>query len=183
VAHNENAGPLQFAVREGGQQFTYTLPAQSIVTFTWPGPGPDSGAYALRQVAPSGWTATASPSPAAGSGDEAANAADGDASTRYSTQTGQAAGQYLQLDFGREIQARRVVFDTGASLGDYPRGYTAQVSTDGTHWTTVVANAAGTGQFTTVGLSGQPVRYVRVTLTASSGSWWSVADVRAYTAG
>jgi len=38
----------------------------------------------------------------------------------------------------------------------------------------------GTGQFTTVGLSGAPVRYVRVTLTASSGSWWSVADVRAY---
>jgi glucosylceramidase len=32
-----------------------------------------------------------------------------------------------------------------------------------------------------VSLSGAPVRYVRMTLTASSGSWWSVADVRAYT--
>jgi glucosylceramidase len=31
-----------------------------------------------------------------------------------------------------------------------------------------------------VNLSGGPVRYVRMTLTASSGSWWSVADVRAY---
>jgi len=27
-----------------------------------------------------------------------------------------------------------------------------------------------------------PVRYVRTTLTAASGSWFSVADVRAYTA-
>jgi glucosylceramidase len=27
---------------------------------------------------------------------------------------------------------------------------------------------------------GRPVRYVRITLTADSGSWWSVADVRAY---
>ena len=25
-----------------------------------------------------------------------------------------------------------------------------------------------------------PVRYLRMTLTASSGSWWSVGDVRAY---
>jgi len=45
-----------------------------------------------------------------------------------------------------------------------------------------VAAGQGTGQFTTIPLSGAPVRYVRVTLTASSGSWWSVADVRAYTA-
>jgi glucosylceramidase len=31
-----------------------------------------------------------------------------------------------------------------------------------------------------VNLTGTPVRYVRMTLTAASGSWWSVADVRAY---
>ena len=40
--------------------------------------------------------------------------------------------------------------------------------------------AAGPGQLTAVSLSGALVRYVRMTLTASSGSWWSVADVRAY---
>ncbi|HET9972777.1 MAG TPA: hypothetical protein VFQ68_31390 [Streptosporangiaceae bacterium] len=48
----------------------------------------------------------------------------------------------------------------------------------------VAANAAdgqGTGQFTVANLSGAQVRYVKMTLTASSGSWWSVADVRAYT--
>ena len=113
----------------------------------------------------------------------AANAADGDASTRYSTGTGQAAGQYLQVDFGRAIPARQVVFDTGVSTGDYPRGYTVTTSTDGVNWSTVVASAAGTGQFTTVPLTGAPVRYVRITLTVASGSWFSVADVRAYTSG
>jgi glucosylceramidase len=51
------------------------------------------------------------------------------------------------------------------------------------NWTTAVAAGQGTGQFTTAGLSGAPVRYVRMTLTASSGSWWSVADVCAYTTG
>ena len=43
-----------------------------------------------------------------------------------------------------------------------------------------MATGAGSGQITTINLDGRPVRYVRVTLTASSGSWWSVADVRAY---
>jgi glucosylceramidase len=115
-------------------------------------------------------------------GDVAANAADGDASTRYTTGAGQAPGQYLQVDFGRAVAARQVVFDTGVSTGDYPRGYTVTTSTDGVNWSTAVASAAGTGQFTTVPLTGAPVRYVRITLTAASGSWFSVADVRAYTA-
>jgi glucosylceramidase len=110
----------------------------------------------------------------------AANAADGDASTRYTTGAGQAPGQYLQVDFGRAVPARQVVFDTGVSTGDYPRGYTVTTSTDGVTWHTAVASAAGTGQFTTVPLTGAPVRYVRITLTVASDSWFSVADVRAY---
>ena len=76
-----------------------------------------------------------------------------------------------------------MVFDAGVSTGDYPRGYTIATSTEGVSWNTAVASGAGTGQLTAVDLSGAPVRYVRMTLTASSGNWWSVADVRAYTAG
>jgi glucosylceramidase len=178
VAHNENDNPQAFGIQEGGYRLTYTLPGDSMATFTWnvnlAGPNP------LQLVSPSGWTATASP--AGPAGDEAANAADGDASTRYSTGAAQAPGQYLQVDFGRQVPARQVVFDTGASLGDYPRDYEVQVSADGTNWTTVVASGQGAGQFTTVTLDGSPIQYVRMTLTqaAASGSWWSVADVRAY---
>ena len=181
VAHNENDNPSTFAVREGDQAFTYTLPGGALATFTWR--GTIAGTYALRQVSPQGWTATANPAGPADpccTGDVAASAVDGDASTRYSTGAGQAPGQYLQVDFGRAIAARRVVFDTGVSTGDYPRGYTITTSTDGVNWTTAVAAGAGTGQFTTADLSGAPVRYLRMTLTASSGNWWSVADVRAY---
>src|SRR6516225_9111774 len=149
-------------VREGDQAFTYTLPGGALATFTWRGTIP--GSYALRQVSPDGWTATAKPPGPADpccTGDVAANAVDGDASTRYSTGTGQAPGQYLQVDFGHAIAARQVVFDTGASTGDYPRGYTVAVSTDGTNWTTVVADGQGTGQLTTADLTGAPVRFVR----------------------
>jgi glucosylceramidase len=182
VAHNENDNPQTFAVKEGDQSFTYTLPGGALATFTWNGHVP--GVNALRQVAPSGWSATADPAGPTDpccTTDVAADAVDGDASTRYSSGTAQAAGQYLQVDFGKPVAARRVVFDTGASTGDYPRGYTVATSRDGVTWTTAVASGTGTGQFTTADLTGAPVRYVRLTLTAASGSWWSVADVRAYT--
>ena len=67
------------------------------------------------------------------------------------------------------------------STGDYPRGYAVQTSTNGTDWNTVLADGQGTGQFTTVDLPGNPIRYVRMTLTATDPSdWWSIADVRAY---
>jgi F5/8 type C domain len=76
------------------------------------------------------------------------------------------------------------VFDTGASTGDFPRGYTVQTSSNGTDWNTVVADGQGTGQFTTVDLPGSAIQYVRITLTtADPNDWWSVADVRASVAG
>jgi len=109
---------------------------------------------------------------------------DGDASTRYSTGEGQAPGQYLQVDFGRTIRARQIVIDTGVNTGDYPRGYIAQTSADGTDWNTVLSDGQGTGQLTTVDLPGNAIQYVRITLTATDpDDWWSVADVRAYVAG
>ena len=185
VAHNENDNAQAFAVQEGGQRFTYTLPGDSLATFVWT--GNLAGPRPLQQVAPSGWTATASPSGPANpccTGDVAANAVDGDASTRYSTGQGQAPGQYLQVDFGTTIPARRIVFDTGASTGDYPRGYTVQTSTNRTNWDTVLADGHGTGQFTSIDLHGRAIRYVRMILTTADPSdWWSVADVRAYVTG
>jgi glucosylceramidase len=113
----------------------------------------------------------------------AASAVDDDASTRHSTGTGQAPGQYLHVDFGRPEPVREIVFDTGVNLSDDPRGYTVSVSSDGTSWSTAIATGTGTGQVTVVPLSGAPVRFVRMTLTGSSGNWWSVADIRAYVAG
>jgi glucosylceramidase len=176
VAHNENDNPQTFAVAEGDQHFTYTLPGGALATFVWnpPAAGHDSD---LRLTDQAGWTATAATSSPT---DVPANAVDGDASTRYSSGTAQAPGQYLQVDLGKTERLEQVVFDTGASTGDYPRGYTVTTSTDGVHWATAVADSVGTGQFTTVNLDNRAVRHIRITLTAASGSWWSVADVRAY---
>jgi glucosylceramidase len=182
VAHNENDNPQTISVREGDQSFTYTLPGASLATFTWS--APPSGRLSLRELDPSGWTASANPagpSDPCCQSDVAANAVDDDASTRYSTGTSQAPGQYLQVDLGRATPLRRIVFDTGVNTGDYPRGYTVTVSRDGTTWSPATSGS-GSGQLTTVGLSGAPIRFVRMTLTAADGSWWSVADVRGYAA-
>ena len=166
VAHNENDAPREVAVRVGDRQFRYTLPGGALATFVWRGHSTD------RPIDPAGWTATAN------TGDTAAAAVDDDASTRYTTGAAQQPGQYLQVDLGRIQFPRRVVFDAGASIGDRPAGYTITASTDGRHWWPTPAT--GTGQFAAADLRGRPVRYVRITLTAASGSWWSVADVRAY---
>ncbi len=180
VAHNENDNPQSFSVSENGQSFDYTLPGGALATFVWK-TAPANTAH-LAQVDPSGWSITgdpAGPTDPCCSGDVAAHAIDDDASTRYSSGASQTAGQYLQVDLGRTQRLAEFVVDSGASTGDYPRGYAVTVSADGTHWKTA-SSGTGTGQFTTVALNGAPVRYVRVTLTADDGSWWSVADIRAY---
>ena len=81
-------------------------------------------------------------------GDVASNAVDDDASTRYSTGTSQAPGQYLQVDLGQPEPVTRFVLDTGASTGDYPAGYSVTVSLNGTDWSAPVATGAGSGQIT-----------------------------------
>ena len=181
VAHNENDNAQSFSVTENGQSFDYTLPGDSLATFVWA--NPPQPALPVAELDPTGWTATANPpgptNPCC-TGDVAANAVDDDASTRYSTGEGQAPGEYLQVDFGHPLPVTQFVLDSGASTGDYPRGYSVTVSLDGANWSAPVATGAGTGQITTIGLDGHPVQYVRVTLTASVGNWWSVADVRAY---
>jgi glucosylceramidase len=170
VVHNENDDPRTFAVAVGGRSFDYTLPGGALATFTWP-----RGLSAGRDLVPlTGATATASPS---GEGPQAA--VDDDASTRWSTGTAQVPGQYLQVDLGHRQAFRRVVVDTGASTGDYPRAWRLEASNDGSRWRTL-AQGTGSGQLTTIDVPRTRARYLRLVLTGSSGSWWSVADLRLY---
>jgi glucosylceramidase len=104
---------------------------------------------------------------------------DDDATTRFSTGTAQAPGQWLQVDLGRTALVRRVVLDTGTGTGDFPRGYTLEASSDGAHWSTL-ATGAGSGQLTTIDVRPVRARYLRVTQTGSAPQWWSVADLRVY---
>jgi glucosylceramidase len=171
VVHNENDDPRSFAVAQGGASFAYTLPGGALATFTWPAsPALDDGRVLLDAH---GTTATASPSGDAG------NAVDDDATTRWTTGAAQSPGQWLQVDLGTTETIRRVVLDTGADRGDFPRGYELSTSTDGSTWTPA-ASGAGSGQLTAISIPSTQARYVRVEQTGSAPQWWSVADVRIY---
>jgi glucosylceramidase len=181
VVHNENDAARSFAVSAGGRSFEYTLPGGSLATFTWP------ASRALNtdlvQLDPNGMTASAQPSGPSDpccTGDVAANAVDDDATTRWSTGRAQQPGQHLQVGLGRLERVSQIVLDTGVNTGDYPRGYALYVSQDGETWGDPVAVGAGSGQLTTISVPSRAIRYFRVVATASSPSWWSVADLRVY---
>jgi glucosylceramidase len=170
VVHNENDDPRTFAVAVGDRSFEYTLPGGALATFTWPA-GLTSR---LRPLSPVGVTATAAPV-----GDDPAAAVDGDAATRWTTGAPQQPGQYLQADLGAVRLVRRVAIDSGGYPGDHARGWALSASADGARWHTLAAGA-GTGALTNVDVRPTRARYLRITSTASSGSWWSVADLRIY---
>lgn len=164
VVHNENDDPRSFAVAQGGSSFDYTLPGGALATFTWPAARALDDGRVLLQATATG---------------EAANATDDDATTRWTTGAAQAPGQSLQVDLGRSQRVRRVVLDTGADVGDFPRGYSLLTSADGTHWSER-ATGAGDGQLTTIDIPATAARFLRVVQTATAPQWWSVADMRVY---
>jgi glucosylceramidase len=171
VVHNENDDPRSFAVAQGGSSFDYTLPGGALATFTWPSSRAlDDGRTLLDAH---GTVATASTAA------DADKAVDDDATTRWTTGTGQQPGQYLQVDLRRSQRVRRVVLDTGADTGDFPRGYALSTSSDGEHWSEA-ATGAGAGQLTTIDIPATTARFLRVAQTATAPQWWSVADLRVY---
>jgi glucosylceramidase len=119
VRHGQ--GGVQFA--EGDASFAYTRPGGALTTFTWPASAAidRGGASADRTTAASH----------AGRRD-AAKAIDDDATTRWTTGTGQQPGQTLQVDAGAVVRADPLVLDTGADVTDYPRGHSISTSLDGT---------------------------------------------------
>ena len=171
IVHNENDDPRTFAVRSGDQQFEYTLPGGALATFTWPRSRSKSRFDPVRIP---GATATASPV-----GETPQAAVDGDASTRWSSGTAQAPGQYLQVDLARPAIFDRVAIDSGGNLGDYARAWRLEASTDGVTWREI-ATGTSTGQLTDVDVPRTKARFLRITSTGSSGSWWSIADIRLY---
>jgi hypothetical protein len=65
------------------------------------------------------------------------------------------------------------------SLWDYPRGYTLEVSTDATTWTTVGTGMAF-GWKRPISITPTPARFIRITQTGVAPQWWSIDEVTAY---
>ncbi|MET7747680.1 discoidin domain-containing protein [Micromonospora sp. NPDC005367] len=137
--------------------------------------GGGSGTHTL--LSRTGWSASASPSSAT---DVPARMLDGNASTRWSTGTAMAPGQTVTVDMGAVRNISQITMDSAGSTGDYARSYQVSLSSDGVNWGPPVATGTGTGPLVTVGFPATTARYIRVTQTGSSSTWWSIAEFNAY---
>ena len=123
------------------------------------------------------WVASSSTS----GSDAPDNALDGNLTTRWSTDTSQAAGQWFAVDMGVANTFTQLVLNSVNSANDYPRGYQVYVSNDGINWGNAVATGAGTSGSTTISFAPQAARYIRITQTGSaSGTFWSIDEFNVF---
>jgi hypothetical protein len=171
-----NAGntPRMFKVVWGNESFSYTLNGGAAVTFTWSG----SPGRVAQLLSRSGWTATASVSAANAL---AANAVDGNALTRWTTDQPQANGQWFQLDLGTPQVFSQIVM--GSRPGESPHDYQLYASNDGSNWSGPISSGAGGSQFTAATFAAQAARYLRVVQTGSATAPWSITEFNIFNDG
>jgi mono/diheme cytochrome c family protein/glucose/arabinose dehydrogenase len=137
----------------------------------------------------------------------AAETASGAASLRgWSSSAPQAAGMWFAVELAQSVVVTEVQFDSNSSFGrggrggrgapgaapappaapviGYPRGYTVQVSADGTTWSKPVATGKGEGLRTTITFAPTRARFVRITQTdaVADAPAWSIRNLRIYEA-
>ncbi|GIH20397.1 beta-glucosidase [Rugosimonospora africana] len=139
--------------------------------------GSGGGGGGQTVLSRTGWTATAS---VTSTTDTPARMLDGDTTTRWSTGVPMANGQTITIDMGTAHTIDQITMDSAGSTNDYAHGYQVSLSTNGTTWTTA-ATGTGTTALLTVPFTATNARYIRVTQTGTSTSWWSIAEFNAYT--
>ncbi len=140
--------------------------------------GNSSQVYALPgTLSRATWVASSSTT----GSDQPDNALDGDLSTRWSTGTSQANGQWFQVDMGATNVFNKLVLNSANSPNDYPRGYQVFVSDDGVNWTGPIATGTGSVGTTPISFATQAARYIRIIQTGSaSGTFWSIHEFNVF---
>lgn len=120
-----------------------------------------------------GWKATAS-NDASGLR-IAKNGIDGIASTRWSTEGSQKAGQWFQVDFNKNIDLNYVILDASQSGdNDGPAGYEVEILNNGS-WNKVAEGANG-GATTVISFDKVNGSAIRVNQTGSKSNYWSIHE-------
>ena len=105
---------------------------------------------------------------------------DGNSSTRWSTGTAQANGQYILVDFGQQENFDKIILEHDAN--DYPGSYKVEASQDGITFTQVELNNVNIGfgpKMVLLPKFPQTSRYVKISLTGSHpiDNWWSIREL------
>jgi glucosylceramidase len=147
------------------------------------------------------WTATAWPNSSTISGDTTLSNAFDDLpsgapnlATRWSDGTAMNGDEYFVLDLGQVATLSWITLtsNTGAAVPDSQRAWELQFSSDGTTWTAgpegIPPGVEGVNgdvnqaavAVTQIPLPPTSARYIRINQLGSSGSWWSLHDIRVY---
>ncbi|MUG88214.1 coagulation factor 5/8 type domain protein [Paenibacillus timonensis] len=136
----------------------------------------DYGIGKQKEVTPDNWIVTSS------SGDIAGAIVDGVESSRWTSGREQTGGEWFQLDLGMAQPVDQMVMDSAHSHEDYAHGYEVYVSLDGESWGSPVASGTGKGPIVTAAFPLQTARFLKVVQTGSDPHWWSIHEVKVYTA-
>lgn len=107
-----------------------------------------------------------------------AAAIDGNPSSRYTTSASQVPGMWFQIELPQETAIAGVELDSEKSPRDYPRGFKAEVSTDGQKWAEV-AQGKGNDAITEIEFPATKAKFIRLTQTGSvNGLFWSIHELQ-----
>ena len=121
-----------------------------------------------------GWKASAF-NDASGNG-IARYAIDGKASTRWTTEGAQSAGQWFAVDFGKTESFNTLILDSSASPNDGPKGYYIEVYEPESGWRQV---AAGEKASSTMVATFENVNASKIRITQTenaTGGYWSIHE-------
>ena len=108
--------------------------------------------------------------------DPLAHLLDGDPETRWSSGEGQAEDMSLTVDLGRAQTFTEVSLDVGKSAGDYLRSLRRPGVRRRRQLAVGRPRPGRTGEMI-IALPETTARYVRISSGATSGSWWSIAEL------
>jgi beta-glucosidase len=164
---------------EGSTSFTWTVQTEVL-------PGTNcSAAVTGTQLNESGFVASTNSDSAGADLPQNAitNAVNGTDTTRFSTDEDQVPGLTYEVNMGSAQTFGEIDMAVPTSATDYARGYSVNVSSNGSTWTTV-ATCTGTGTPEIVTFPSVTDQYLEVVLTASNASeWWSINQFFVYNTG
>lgn len=97
------------------------------------------------------------------------------ASTRWSTESSQKAGQWFRVDFNNNVELNHIILDAAASGdNDGPAGYEIEVFNDGS-WHKVAEGSNG-GATTVINFESIKGTAVRINQTGVKSNYWSIHE-------
>jgi hypothetical protein len=138
------------------------------------------GALPTVALSPTGWSASASDT---GGSDVANHAIDSLTSTRWTTGKPQASGESFQVDMLSARVVKELTMDSGGSTSDYPRAFQVFATNSIGNWGPAIASGTGTSSVTHLAFPAVSARYLKIVLTGSASSWWSIAELAVFAVG